>query len=131
MLPGCYYLNMLNNPKFGGSQKLKICIGIPPLDNPMTILPQKNGKNSLQLWSCKVWYPWSHLLDPHLIHQRIWASHTLMERSRIAFYGYANLWSPDQTKLIYLMSFQKYLMPHLNVTSISLKTSGLHFLAIF
>ena len=42
------FLNSLNNPKFGASQNLKILIGIPPLDDPMTNLPKKNGWNSLQ-----------------------------------------------------------------------------------
>ena len=42
------FSNSLNNPKFGGSQKSKILIGIPSLDNPMTNLPPKNGWNSHQ-----------------------------------------------------------------------------------
>ena len=46
--PQRVFLNSLNNPKFGASQNLKILIGIPPLDDPMTNLPQKNGWNSLQ-----------------------------------------------------------------------------------
>ena len=50
MYKGCHrvFLNSLNNPKFGASQNLKILIGIPPLDDPMTNLPKKNGWNSLQ-----------------------------------------------------------------------------------
>ena len=42
------FSNSLNNPKFGGSQKSKILIGIPSLDIPMTNLPPKNGWNSLE-----------------------------------------------------------------------------------
>ena len=59
------FLNSLNNPKFGASQNLKILIGIPPLDDPMTNLPKKmvGTASSLQKWSCKVWYPLSHLHD--------------------------------------------------------------------
>ena len=79
------------------------------LDNPMTNLPKEmvGTASSLQKWSCKVWFPWSHNFypkfsvalscSPRQIHQQILACHTSLERSRIAFYGYANLWSPNQT----------------------------------
>ena len=40
--------NSMNNRRNGGSPKLKISIGIPSWDNPMTNLPKKNGWNSLQ-----------------------------------------------------------------------------------
>ena len=40
--------NSMNNRRNGGSPKLKISLGIPSLDSPMTNLPQKNGRNSLQ-----------------------------------------------------------------------------------
>ena len=40
--------NSMNNGQNGGSPNLKILIGIPSLDNPMTNLPKKNGWNSLQ-----------------------------------------------------------------------------------
>ena len=64
----CYgvFLISLNNPKFDVSHKLKILIGIPLLNNPMTNLPKTTvgTASSLRKLSCKVWYPWSHLLDP-------------------------------------------------------------------
>ena len=40
--------NSMNNDQNGGSPNLRILIGIPSLDNPMTNLPPKNGWNSLQ-----------------------------------------------------------------------------------
>ena len=40
--------NSMNNRRNGGSPKLKISLGIPSLDSPMTNLPKKNGWNSLQ-----------------------------------------------------------------------------------
>ena len=100
------FLNSLNNPKFGASQNLKILIGIPPLDDPMTNLPKKNGWNSLQPPEMELQSlvptespSWHHISSrsPGHIHQRIWACHTSLERSRIAFYGYANLCPPNQT----------------------------------
>ena len=59
------FLNLLNNPKFGGSQKLKILIGIHPGAAPMTNLPKKmvGTASSLQKWSYKVWYPLRYLHD--------------------------------------------------------------------
>ena len=100
------FLNSLNNPKFGASQNLKILVGIPPLDDPMTNLPKKNGWNSLQPPEMELQSlvptespSWHHISSrsPGHIHQRIWACHTSLERSRIAFYGYVNFWSPNQT----------------------------------
>ena len=95
--------------KFGESRNLEKMIGTPPLDDQMNISLQKNVLNSLQppktastgpkfCCSQKVSFlKGSFRCSPNHIQHWNMECHTPLERSRIAFYGYVNFWSPNQT----------------------------------
>ena len=95
--------------KFGESWNLEKMIGTPPLDDQMNISLQKNVLNSLQppktastgpkfCCSQKVSFlKGSFRCSPNHIQHWNMECHTPLERSRIAFYGYVNFWSPNQT----------------------------------
>ena len=95
--------------KFGESRNLEKMIGTPPLDDQMNISLQKNVLNSLQppktastgpKFCCSQkdsFLKGSFRCSPNHIQHWNMECHTPLERSRIAFYGYVNFWSPNQT----------------------------------
>ena len=91
----------MDNRQNGGSPKLKILIGIPSFDNPMTNLPKKNGWNSLQPPKLELkslvpieWPLLTNILgcSPGHIRQQIWALVQVKNRKFLYFTSWHVTW---------------------------------------